>query len=238
MSKPAAAIDEVVTAQTSKGLGDGGAVAAAQGIIEHRRLDGVDATEGVGACRSITGRSTGAGRRACLHVDGNGAGRVDEGQPCIAVTDDVVVTSHADEFVEGTVGTDIGAGAAKAGRIETVGAIRTAHGFDRSKRIGADRGGIACHDSRSQTDGDTAHRRRIECIVSAIEAGPSVDEIIAGATFEYLNRSGSVAAAEQLVGRSRADYACKSRTDKGIITIAAGRRVRVEIDSNAARALA
>ena len=77
---------------------------------------------------------------------------------------------------------------------------------------------IAGNRSAGEIDGDAAHRCRIESVIGAIEAAAAVDRVVAGATFEYLDCSGSVVAAEQFVVELRADDARKPRPDEGVVT--------------------
>jgi hypothetical protein len=227
-------VNEIIAGCAVKGFGTGGAVASAQRIVEHRCVNRIDTTEGVMSGRCVAVRGTGTRRDAGLQVHNDPPGRVGKSNPRIAIAGDGVVAPHAVEFVEGAVGAGISAGAGESDGVESIGGVRTSDRFDGQKRIRTHRESITCHSSHGQLDVDTPHRRRVERVVRAVEAAPAVDRVVTGAAFEYLDCAGSIAGAEQLVVKSRADDARKPRPDEvvGPDRRIAGCRVRVEVDRN------
>src|SRR5205823_4285622 len=109
-------------------------------------------------------------------------------QARIAVARDGVVAAHPVELVERSVRALVGAGGAEPGGDEGVGIVRSAYGFDGDQCVAA-RSGISHHGARGEIHGDAAGRSRVERIFRTVEAGAAVEDVVAGAAFEDLDRA-------------------------------------------------
>ena len=176
-----AAVDGVVAAAADEGV----AVAVAdQRVAEGRAGDAVDAAgDGVGAGHGDVSRrgAVGGAERQVDRDRGRGIGVDDAG---VAVAGDDVVAAEAFELVEVAVVADIeGAGQAVAGRVVMVGEVGALDAFDRTQRVGADRG-VAGRGAGRHVDGDAAGGEEDVVVARDVEAAAAVDVVVAGETGE------------------------------------------------------
>src|SRR5262249_25576018 len=130
--------------------------------------------------------------------------RMVERDACIAVAGYRVVAALSLKLVEGSVAAGIGAGAAKAGRLECVGEIGATNRFNRSQRIATNRR-VSGNRAGREIDDDSTCRVIVGGgrIHRPVKSPAPVDEVVAAATYEFLGVC-SVIAAEQGVVKSRA----------------------------------
>ena len=100
------------------------------------------------------------------------------------------------------------AGVAEAGRIVAVVEIGALNAFDRTQRIGADRG-IAGHGAERHIDADPAGRVGHVVVLRGIEAAAAIDEVVAGEAREVF----VVGAAQQAVAEHRAHHGVDAAVD-------------------------
>src|SRR4029079_18952610 len=171
-----------------------GVCAPVDGVVEERAANAINAGKGVVSDGSIARRrarraADRADPAAFVEDDGNPRGGVVVRNPRRAIASDGVVAAPALEFVEKAerVARDraagVGAGGAKAGRIEDVGGIAAGDEFDRSQRINANSGWIRADigdGARGKLDIDRSGRMAVRGAVVAKLANERIVAAVAG----------------------------------------------------------